>query len=301
MNISAVVPSYAHAGRGHGVHANRLVEDAAEHMHGVEKLSETVEENTAPREAAAVDDRQKGVLGLLQANHFKGVAAVRLAINFHVELSGQQQEAVQSRAGEAVASLHEKVTHALEAFPEESSEVQVQEIRAAQGEFSESIRSLLQDFRNGDLTQETLAGGISGIFDGLAARVRSALEVTPPVSNETEIPESGNVAVPAAEVAQVVADTAPAEGGLSQAAVTGPADSELYIANLQQVFSAALSSMQAELAAVIEMPEFQAPNGNGGAFEKFLGIYRDLFDMVADAEARVTDEPVSIMTVDEQV
>lgn len=301
MNISAVLPSYTHAGREHGVHANRPVEGPEKDPQGVQQLPETAEGNASPREAAAVDDRQKGVLGLLQANHFKGVAAVRLAINFHMELSAQQREVVHSRAGEAVSGLDEKMTEALEAFPEGSSEAQVQAIRTAQGEFSESIQSQLQNFRSGELTQESLAGEISGVYERLAAQVRSALEVTSAVSDEAETPEHEAVTAPAAEVNQDVPDAAREEVDLSPAAGIEPAGTEMYLANLQQIFSDALSSVQADLVAVIEVPEFQAPNGNGGAFEKFLNIYRELFDVVVDDDVSAVAEPVSAMAVDEQV
>ena len=70
------------------------------------------------------DTGASGVLRLLQDGHFKGVADVRLRINFHEEIIAAQTETAKSAAQEALTDLSNSVNAQLEqlASPENFSQ-----------------------------------------------------------------------------------------------------------------------------------------------------------------------------------
>ena len=62
-----------------------------------------------------------GVLRLLQEGHFKGVADVRLRINFHDELAGIQAAAVDAAAGEKINAIMGSIGGVVNSFLQENT------------------------------------------------------------------------------------------------------------------------------------------------------------------------------------
>lgn len=302
MKISAVAPQYTNVGGGHGVHANKHAAGAEKHHHDGHKVHDTDDDHADSRKMADPGGRIKGDFSLLQAGHFKGVAEVRLSIKLHIELSGVQQNTAHARASEAIADLDETMTHALEAVPEGSDKAQVKAIKAAQNQFSDSIQSAAQNLHSGDVSHEAFISEISEAYEKLAAQVQSALTGAPSVSDKKDTPELKVVDAPVArmdeeghDIEHDHADDLHPEDGVVAT------DTEQYVANLGQVFNDAISGIRADFASAINAPEFQPPSGNGGAFEKFLNIYRELVDAMTGDEDRVMGEADTGMAVDEQV
>ena len=304
MEISAVAHLYVHSGRGHGVHSGRSAAGTEKHQHEVNETPLQQVDDAGAEAASNAGSRQKGVIGLLQDGHFKGVAAVRLSINFHNELSALRQEEVQTRAGEAVASLDENMTQALEAIPEGSGEERVNAINTAQQEFSASVQSILQEFQSAGIAHEGFMVGLETAYEELAGKVKSVLSGASPVSDE---PDMGGVEVDAEPASAESMVTAAPENVLEQdAGIPGPAGSMEpgaleYLANLEKVFNDAVSGMQTDLPTLVSTPEFLPPNGNGGAFEKFIDLYTELAAAITGEAGQIVDETESGMAVDEQV
>jgi hypothetical protein len=243
-------------------------------------------------------------LKLLQAGHFKGVAAVRLSINFHAELSARQLDEEHSGAGEGVANLDETMARALAAAPEGSSEEQVQAINTAQEYFSGSIHAALQRFQSGERDREGFLSGVAAAYEELAARVQSVLPGTPPVPEEEAAADAGVVETAVTAVNDAVTETghaALAVAGTQSSPEPVPAAAEDYLVNLERVFTESMAGMEAGLSVVDALPEFSPPNGNGGAFDKFLDIYRELVaDGVDDTDRQVTATEPALTGIDEQ-
>jgi hypothetical protein len=129
-----------------------------------------------------------GVLRLLEAGHFKGVADVRLRINFFDELSAAAGERAQAATGEESAKLLDAVTTGVDGL---LSAMDVdQETRAQAGsavaEFEAGVAEVVEEFTSQSSNNlESMASGIHSAFDALISTLVDMLsepdEVPAPV------------------------------------------------------------------------------------------------------------------------
>lgn len=103
MNISSVAhPQYhVHASGQRSNRSNHIGNVPIESSRSAATKAEVgMSDIKEPEAMSRSHDGPKGVFGLLQSGHFNGVAAVRLSINFHEQLSGLNLEAVRPQVGE---------------------------------------------------------------------------------------------------------------------------------------------------------------------------------------------------------
>jgi hypothetical protein len=284
MNVSAV---------GHPLH----YASAAGHRGGSNQVNnppavvETADDATASSETRAVSahhDGPKGVVGLLQAGHFKGVAAVRLSINFHEQLSGLNREAARIRVEEAAASMDEQMAGALAAYPEDASAQQLQLVTEAQETFALAIHSAVQGFKSGESSQDDALAGMQTAFDDLMLALQASFAATDQTA-DAAADEQGTADITATLIA--AADEAAAVPDAAPAGAAG------YLASIGQVFNSLMEGLRSDMDTGKAIPQFTAPQGNGVAFEKFMAMYREITEIAAPVDAGT--QPAAV--IDQQV
>lgn len=258
----------------------------AEARHAPEETAARTREGANPGEATEAEG-SKGVIRLLQAGHFNGVADVRLRINFHDQL---QQEATQN----AARAFEAAVPGMLEDFIEKASLLGEQYGLSSQGKeladsFAQEIELLLEEAKadetplattlaNMESRFSTFLESLEGAFVGLSSPFVE--ESNPDEEEIAELLEDGETPNEDEQTPQQAAATLnedemdKADGGLAQP--DGQTAFKAALQELQTWFSQNLASLQSDATAAHELPPLSEPRGNGAAYSKFLEIYRNL-------------------------
>jgi hypothetical protein len=251
-----------------------------------------VPEQTAPPAPDADDgEKARGVLRLLEAGHFKGVADVRLRINFFDELSARATTAAQPVVSEQSGRLIETVNQELDqllgslGLDEEAREL----VDGLVGEFNAAVQAAVEEFTGaGAIDTAGLTDAIQSAFTTLVSQLGEQLTTpvpeTEPQSNPdaTEGTADKGPAVEAdAAVPNAPADSPDAQTGLADPSPEGQADGpnapiEGALASLTEVFNAALANLLESIQSATQLPDPSPPSGNGVAYAKFLAIYNQL-------------------------
>lgn len=250
----------------------------------------------SPAESAPAtpDESPRGVIRLLQEGHFRGVADVRLRINFAEELQGIQAAGTGALLNEALPALQRELDAAIEAFVGEGSlpEEAVSTLREAQTAFNTQLGTLLE-------------GGEDGVgpADDVFAALRTAFEdflasLVPPQAPEEDaiLPIAGDAAeVPAGTPESALAVTEPTTVPVAEGETDLPGDAFAGLREtLRGIFEETLASAQDSIDA-LALPPLSEPNGNGRAYEKFLAAYDDLFGVGSDSASSAP--PASLDTI----
>ena len=234
-------------------------------------------ETVVSEPAVSNEEQAKGVIRLLEAGHFNGVADVRLRINFHEELTAIESARFAQTAGEEVPELLAAVNAAFEELlaslksPEEQSGMVIE----AQGVFEITIQQAVSDFVGGagdaaslsegvQLALETLADSLSPLLTYLASSENGVM--TNPLG------ATGTIGTEPAGVPQP--DVTPEQGPVP--VPFEPSILGAFLENLGGILNTAVAKLQAAQASSVVLPELSEPSGNGVAYEKFLAIYNEL-------------------------
>ncbi len=216
--------------------------------------------------------RAHGVLRLLQAGHFKGVADVRLRINFHEQLSAAQAEATRGAGEQAAHQLSDAVNTALDALAatEGLDEQQVTAIGDLRDEFNAAVGQAINDFLQADAGGQALTGGLQSAFDALVDGLGIILpapageQIAEPLPPETEPP-----AEPVVE-AQLKPVVEPAPDAEAKPKTPDP------LAALHEAFRGGMDALNDALTNTSILPPLSPAPGHGRAYAKFLAIYERL-------------------------
>lgn len=138
-------------------------------------------------------EKAKGVLNLLESGHFRGVADVRLRINFFEELNAREQNRVQGAVEEGLTNLTSTVANNLQELlaPLELDEETQTAIDGLVADFSSTVASLADDFSSGTLADaDALANALQSAFTDLAGQIQSLLNPSDPDADAGETSES---------------------------------------------------------------------------------------------------------------
>lgn len=262
------------------------------------------ETGSGATEAASGNEGPKGVLGLLQSGHFKGVAAARLSINFHEQLNDLNQATERTRVEDMAKDLDEQITVALEGYPEGTSEAQVQHVTEAQEKFTLGIRTAVEGIGEGETGRDDALSGMQAAFDELMQVLESTITATDPSADDSiaagQVAEddSGTVTGSSDEASAAVQSTqvnASEETDVVLNTASGSAAE--YLETIAQVFNSLMEGLHSDIDEINAFPEFTAPNGNGVAFEKFVAMYREIvgvstFDEPDALPASIIDQQV---------
>lgn len=257
----------------------------------------------------------RGVFRLLEDGHFRGVADVRLRINFHEQLAARAQAAAVPVAAAGAARLADAVTAAAEDLlaPYATDPETKTALDGLLSRFDEAVAAAGDSIRsNGAVDTNALETSLQSAFDGLAAELQSLLAepagepqpdgpAAPLPADTTEPgavddPTSGGT-VPADPLAPATIDVGgavaqpgtadgpvapapvetkpPTEPGATKSGTTLPSSTDA-LASVTDAFHEALSILLSSIDSTLQPPEPASPSGNGAAFDKFLAIYRGL-------------------------
>lgn len=207
-----------------------------------------------------------GALRQLEEGHFKGVADVRLRINFHEEIAHRQQQQVQEIVQEGLATLTDTVAaHAETRFPPDRlTDEQAETFHQLFATFDASARDAGAAFAGSDgPDMEALSGALQDAFDTLHTALahlltpetaEPATTPTPPVTEEPADAETSDVDDAAGN--SVFAD---------------------FLNGLSEVFTHALENLKEAVQTVDVLPPLSRPAGNGKAYAKFVARYTQLY------------------------
>ncbi len=224
-------------------------------------------------ERHAVEGRAKGVLRLLEEGHFKGVADVRLRINFHQAITQRQTAQLKEAAREGVGGVVEAVASEINTLIESGHLDDEQ--AAALGEllspFEASIQEAGTSLQASDTPNlEELTSVLQDAFDTLQASVQALF-----ASEEATL----DVASPSPAAEGVASAEAPADGGDTSEADNSEDDPVLlsdFLSRLAETFTHALGGLHETIQSTDVLPPLSEPNGNGKAYARFVAQYNEL-------------------------
>lgn len=218
-------------------------------------------------------EEAKGVLRLLEQGHFKGVADVRLRINFHDQIQAADSQAQQQVTQKAVADLSGTVITQLDEIVAggDLTEEQLAELGEAKQAFEQAVSDVEQ---NSPQLPQDLQAAFDTLTQALAPLLAAEVESAPEVS-EPESPDA----------ATVTEDPVITESSQDQTSVEPAA-----LGTFQDAFAAALQVVQESLTSTDSiLPPLSQSSGNGSAYDKFLATYNELYSssdsFSSDAEA----------------
>ncbi|GAB6111908.1 hypothetical protein [Desulfomicrobium salsuginis] len=252
----------------------------------------------------------RGVIRLLQEEHFKGVADVRLRINFFDEL----QAAGTANAGRELESGVQDVIAKLGDTSEgplatllEAVDMTADDLAALADGFKQDAEEILAQFRSGEMD-------LNGALDALETALMSLAEPAVPAAEPAAEPSTEPGADQAAEtIPEMAADIAaeaeaPVENteDLSTTITAAaqdlegiespdqPADTPVPSAydNLRTELTKLMADLRQSVAETQALPPLSSPRGNGQAYAKFLEIYNTMIGgSVTGTATGTTTEP----------
>jgi hypothetical protein len=243
--------------------------------------AEVSQTSATPAESADQDPKDgegvKGVLRLLEEGHFKGVADVRLRINFREELAEMEDQRLREVTEEKVDSILESVATVLESG--EFTEEQVATVEQFQGELVNSVTELKDEFIAADEPdKEGLTAGLENRFEALIESLSTAL-----VAGIAEAPGGDNL-IAEEDAAENVALVTPLAEDEEPAPATSPlpeieSDFQTFMENIRAAFEAALEQLATSLNEFDILPELSEPTGKGVAYQKFVAMYNEVWNI----------------------
>ena len=230
----------------------------------------------APHEPGGNDDKPRGVIRLLEAGHFKGVADLRLRINFFDELSERAAAAagptLTEKSADLVTTMTDKVDDVVVALGvDEQTQASIQGLV---DEFGSAVQDAVdQGLPSGTVGPDALVDPFQSAFDALVENLTALLS---PVDDVEE---------PALEVADAVRIDPKRPGGdvidnpresLEEPAEEPAMTVDEAIALLTGAFQEALTELFNSISEAMQLPDPSPPTGRGVAYDKFLAIYNQL-------------------------
>ena len=251
--------------------------------HPVKEEKPVGAEPTPVAEAGESEEKTRGVIRLLQAGHFKGVADVRLRINFHEELQALENQNLKATAANGFENFNRTVQDQITALTDSGL------LDDAQTAALDAFLAGIQSGQAGFLTAD--AGSLQGLIDSwkaklddltalLAPPAPAAEPQTEPLVQESVPPEepSSEPPVDAPGEQPVVEETAPepAEVLLTEPLPAEPSPLQQIVQGFQESIQQALDQLQSDLSGTSVLPPISEPSGNGRAYAKFLEIYESM-------------------------
>ena len=210
------------------------------------------------KSASVKADNVPGVIRLLEAGHFKGVADLRLRINYQDQLAeraaDKAADTLRTGADELVETTASKTDEVLTSFA--TDEVSREAVGASLGEFSESVDTTLATaLEADDLDLDAIMSDLRAAFDDLVGGLRDLF-------GPVEVDTFGT---------DTLVSVAPTAGD-------PPAIDafETALIELTDAFDQALSSLIESVESSLYLPDPSPAPGNGSAYDKFLAIYENL-------------------------
>lgn len=269
---------------------------------------------------AAVADGEgggaRGVIRLLQEGHFKGVADVRLRINFFDELqaagAANAGRALDSGVQDLIAKIGDTGEGPLAALLG-TDDMTAGDLTALADGFKQDAEEILARFRRGETD---LNGALDALDAALMSLAEPAVPAAEPVAEPSTEPAADQAAETIPEMAADIAAEAPVENteDLSTTVTAAAQDQEGIESTDQPVdtpgpsaydlLRSELTNLMADLRQSVTdtqaLPPLSPPRGNGQAYAKFLEIYNTLIggsvtEPATGAAAEPVAEPLDVL------
>lgn len=232
---------------------------------GTEITEEPEEVINAEKEAV------KGVIRNLLNGHFKGVADVRLRINFNDEIVALEQARLAEVTETGISALSEAINNEINAAL--GSEEIDEETSILIASALETLNNDISQLRTNISQSENLSSEIRTSFDNFVLSVKPVTEEPavsePPVSDQTGL----SVAEQTEEIAIPNTEETVGEATLEE---EPQFLMDRFLADLTATFETELALLETILSDTKVLPELSEPNGNGRAYDKFLTIYNEM-------------------------
>lgn len=249
-------------------------------------------------EETAEEEKAKGVLRLLQKGHFKGVADLRLRINFMDEIQEMEVQNLIESAQEGFEEFNQTVQQESTTLSEsglldesqaEALDTFIANAETAQAEFLESE----------DKSVETLVINLQSNFDSLVGVLNTPSEpaerdsgTIDPETQVSDTPvtdlEPTSLEINATEIGPEAVSEDPAE-------TSNPLDE--LVQNLQEVVQSMMDKLASDLSGTTVFGPVSEPTGNGKAYAKFLSIYEDMLNPPTEDTETEPIEPLDAQEV----
>lgn len=269
--------------------------------------------------AAGADDEggaARGVIRLLQEGHFKGVADVRLRINFFDELqaagAANAGRSLESGVQDLIAKLGDTSGGPLAALLGTDGMTEDDLAALADG-FKQAADEILTKFRNGETD-------LNGALDSLEAALLSLAEpagpaaetLTEPLAEPTKGTAADTITEMAADIAAEAETPVKNTEDLSTTITPPPQDqegvegtgqpAETPTANdlVREELTRLMAGLRQSVTDTQALPPLSPPKGNGQAYAKFLEIYNSMVggsgtQPAAETATEPPAEPVDVL------
>ncbi|KAF5056117.1 hypothetical protein DSECCO2_370750 [anaerobic digester metagenome] len=283
---------------------------------GVQESRHAAREAAKPRpsaiDAAVADDEggARGVLRLLQEGHFKGVADVRLRINFFDELqaagAANAGRELESGVQDLIAKLGDTSERPLAALLG-TDDMTAEDLAVLADGFRQDAEDILARFRSGGMD-------LNGAQDALEAALLSLAEPAVPAAEPAAEPKTGTTADTIPEMAADIAAEAeaPVENteDLSTTITAASQDQEgseppdqptdTPVPSAYDLLRTELTKLMADLRQSVAdtqaLPPLSSPRGSGQAYAKFLEIYTTMLGgSVTEPATGAATEPLDVL------
>jgi hypothetical protein len=238
------------------------------------------------------DNREKGVIRLLREGHFKGVADVRLRINFHDDINALEQEQMARVVQEKVPALADSVRSDLEGLLQIPGldEQFPDEIENLTKEFDTNMSQVLDSFLTTETpSKDNLISQLQSSFDEFKAGLKSSFDEAVAATAE-ELTDS---IIPDNNENNTDADTAPVEDIAESGVDTPQMLFEQFLAKLVDSFTTGLDELETSLDNTSVLPDISLPHGNGRAYDKFLAAY---YELKGDTPTKTDPQAINTLT-----
>ena len=205
------------------------------------------------------DGEARGVLRNLEAGHFRGVADLRLRINFADQILTAELEAASRVASQTAADFVADANVAIDEFVGAVGEP-TDEQQAAVERARNVFATALSDATAAGLSSDDLVAALSGSIEQFITTL-SSIFAPPPID---PLPEG-------ADALGVTEATGEAESTDAEPGVTAIVD------ELAEALGIALGEFESSSGTVSTLPPPSSPSGNGVAYAKFLSEYNELY------------------------
>ena len=249
------------------------------------------------------EGKLKGVLRNLREGHFKGVADVRLRINFFEELAAMERDSLGGVLEEEIPALTEAVLGELDklldsdALDEAGTSVLI-EIKMT---FSVSVEQSVADFTGGKgIDFGSMLEEIQSAFDSLLESLEPLLAALTGTGEDAALTASSTTVsiVEVAAVMETEAIVPTEEAGDTEilpAASEDTAGASMFASfldDIQSVFDNAMQQLEDALNAASTVPELSEPTGNGVAYARFVAMYEEISGTVVTTSATGEEQPI---------
>jgi len=285
---------------------------AAHQMNKSKPAKETAPTDTLETqntETVGSKEKTKGVLRLLQAGHFKGVADVRLRINFFDEIQALEAQNLKTTAAGSFETFNQTAQEQADALKE--SGLLSDDQLAAVDAFLQNLQTSQNTFMDDpDASVQSLVQQLQGELDNLLALLNPPEPVPVPTAEQQEIPQEPTEPQPGEMPADSAEPADPVEAPVFVEAPQAPEPNPLQqlVESFRQTMQQAIDNLQSELNGTSALPPISEPSGGGRAFDKFMDTYESMLNgtatdleepLIMDAEEVAV--PVETMAITELI